>query len=47
MVTGPLGVARRALVGGHVARSAVVSGRVARWMVSFVQLVVSSFLGYD
>ena len=35
MVVGPLGVARCAVVGGHVARCAVVSGRVARWIVGF------------
>ena len=33
MVVGPWGVARYAVVGGHVARCAVVGGRVARWVV--------------
>ena len=35
MVVGPLGVARCAVVGGHVAPCAMVSGRVARWIVGF------------
>ena len=35
MVLGPLGFARCALAGGHVARCAVVSGRVAQWIVRF------------
>ena len=35
MVVGPLGVARGAVVGGHVARCSMASGRVAVWLVSF------------